>query len=104
MSQKPNGKFNKRKLPYPIQVLTMLGIHRGKINRKDYFVIICPFHKNGQEIHPSLNVHQDDGHYLCHACGERGGDILDFYMLATGFDFVTAAKRLGAWEYDKCYH
>jgi hypothetical protein len=92
------GKFNKSKLPSPITVLKMLGLKPGKANSSGYYPLGCPFHKNGQEQHPSLNVHEKKGNYKCHACLEKGGNILDFYMKVTGKGFVEAAKMLGAWE------
>ena len=95
------GRFNKRKLPLPIAVLYMLNICTGRVNRHGYWIIRCPFHKNGTERTPSLNLHQVNGNFLCHACGTKGGDILAFYMQVTGDKFIDAAKQLGAWEYDK---
>jgi len=94
------GKFNRRKLPAPIAVLYQLNIQTGRVNQGGYWVIRCPFHKGGAEQHPSLNLHQVNGNYLCHACGAKGGDILAFFRQVTGVNFVEAAKRLGAWGYD----
>jgi hypothetical protein len=96
-SNRNQEKFNKSKLSSPITVLKILGISPGRVNSKDYWSIKCPFHNNGQEKHPSLNLHQGTGHFKCHACGEKGGDILDFYMKFTGKGFVESAKILGAW-------
>lgn len=97
---KTRGSFNKPKLPMPIDVLYRLSIRTGKVNQKGYWVITCPFHKDGDEKHPSLNLHQIHGHFLCHACGAKGGDILAFFMQVTGTSFISAAKELGAWESD----
>jgi DNA primase len=95
---KKHGNFNKFSLPMPIVVLTRLGLKPKRENYGGYWVLRCPFHKAGQEINPSLNLHQVDGHFRCHACGIRGGDILDFYMKFTGKGFIDAACDLGAWE------
>ena len=93
------GRFNKSFLPMTIKVLDLLGIKKtGKANRGGYWVLKCPFHNHGKESHPSLNLHQVTGHYRCHACGKKGGDILDFYMEMTSKNFKEAAIELGAWE------
>lgn len=92
--------FDRAKLPSPIAVLNMLRISAGRANRGGYFKLRCPFHKNGVERSPSLNVHQVEGHFLCHACNAKGGDILAFYMKVTGSSFTRAAKELGAWRYE----
>lgn len=97
------GRFNRLHLPSPISVLQQLGFLIQKANAKGYLQFHCPFHKDGNEKTPSLNLHKTTGHYLCHACGAKGGDILAFYMNVTGKHFITATKELGAWEvkYDK---
>ncbi len=100
-NKKYHGRFKKSKLPCPIDVLSKLGIMPKRSNSGGYWELHCPFHKNGSEKHPSLNLHAVDGHFRCHACGEYGGDVLDFYMKVTGLSFISAAKKLGAWGCDK---
>jgi DNA primase len=90
--------FNRYSLPMPIAVLAKLGIKPGKANRGGFWVLRCPFHKDGKETHPSLNLQQVQGYYRCHACGAKGGNILSFYMGMTGKRFVDAARELGVWE------
>jgi hypothetical protein len=55
----------------------------------------CPFH---DDSNPSLGVNLIHGGYVCHACRERGGNVLAFHMRLNGMDFITAAIDLGAWE------
>lgn len=98
-SRTEGGHFNKRKLPMPIWVLDKLNIKTGRINNAGYWIIRCPFHKNGAEEHPSLNIHQVQGNFRCHACAAKGGDILAFYMQYTKKSFVESAKNLRSWEY-----
>lgn len=100
-SKSNDGRFKKHQLPLPIAVLSSLNIHQGRINRAGYWIISCPFHKDGNEKHPSLNLHQVRGNFICHACGAKGGDILSFFMQYTGNNFIESAKLLGAWEYDE---
>lgn len=95
---KNKGKFNRAKLPFPVMVMFKLKISTGIPNAAGYWKIHCPFHKNGGEKNPSLNLHQVNGNFRCHACGAKGGDILAFYMQYTGTKFIDAAKQLGAWE------
>lgn len=93
-----HGRFNRALLPTPLTVLSQLGIHPGKPNQSGYWKLCCPFHKDGKESNPSLNLHHINGHYRCHACGVKGGDILDFYMQITSLGFIDACIALGAWE------
>jgi DNA primase len=92
------GQFNRSLLPAPIIVLKQFGIHLGKMNHRGYWQLCCPFHKNGKESNPSLSLHHANGHYRCHTCGAKGGDILAFYMKLTGKHFIDASREIGAWE------
>jgi hypothetical protein len=92
------GQFSRLQLPTPMSLLYQLGFVAQKANAKGYIKLHCPFHKDGNEKTPSLSMHKSDGHYRCHACGAKGGDILAFYMNITGKPVITAAKELGAWE------
>ena len=96
--QKSKGRFNKSLLPKPEDVLSKLGIRVTSTNYSGYLVVRCPFHKEGHEQNPSMNIHASKGYYKCHACGEKGSDILAFYQKVTGKDFKQAAKELNAWE------
>ncbi len=79
-------------------VLNQLGIHPGKTNSRGYWLLQCPFHKDGKELNPSFNLHHLESHYRCHACGAKGGDIIQFYRQVTGVSFKEAAIALGIWE------
>jgi len=99
--QNHQGKFNRAALPALAVVLRKLGMTLpNKVNHAGYFVLCCPFHNNGQEKHPSLNIHAISGFYKCHACGAHGRDALAFYMAVTGKRFSDAARDLGAWRVD----
>jgi hypothetical protein len=43
----------------------------------------CPFHKGGNEKHPSLYINMETGQYFCQACGKKG-DIFHFYAKVNG--------------------
>ena len=92
-----NVSFDRDRLPAPNVVLQRLGIKvAGKMNGGGFWMLYCPFHKDGNESRPSLNVHAVKGFYRCHACGVKGGDILAFYMAITHKDFCDAIADLGA--------
>ncbi len=75
--------------------LRKLGIKTNRKNSQGYFVLHCPFHKDGHEANPSLNLHSSNSHYKCHACGAKGGSIINFYINVTGKSFKEATKDLG---------
>ena len=92
------GQFERELLPHPSEVLDQLGITNRKLNHGGYWVFKCPVHKGGMEKNPSLHLYANGGHFRCQSCRAKGGDILDFYCLVTGKDFVEAAKDLNAWR------
>jgi hypothetical protein len=66
-----------------------------RFNRNGWALVRCCFH--GPDRHPSLSIHCDGG-FKCHACGIKGGSVIDFEMLRSQTDFKTAARDLGAWR------
>jgi DNA primase len=52
----------------------------------------CPFHDDAK---PSLLMDLQAGRYRCMACGERGGDLIDFHRQRTGRGFKAAFVELG---------
>lgn len=61
----------------------------------EWVQVHCPFHEDQK---PSLSINMVQGHFKCHACGEKGCDIIAFHQKRYGFDFVTTVKALGAWR------
>jgi DNA primase len=47
-----------------------------------------------------MGVSLVDGHFRCHACGARGGDIIALHMLVTGKSFIEAVHELGGRFHD----
>jgi hypothetical protein len=89
----PLRKFRRDLLPTPMayyskERLKLLG-------RGDWRSAICPFHP---DKNPSLRINIFRGGFLCHGCGEKGGDVLDFHKLRYSLGFVEAVNDLGAWE------
>ena len=86
-------------LPSPLTYLRQRGVLAMK-PRGEWASICCPSHKGGDEAHPSLRVNLADGHFRCHACGAKGGDIIALHRLATGLGFVEAVHDLGGRFHD----
>ena len=86
--------LDRRSLPTPAQYLIERGLLKGKA-RGEWAAITCPAHKGGAEQNPSLRVNQVDGHYCCHACGVKGGDVVALHRLITGLGFREAVRDLG---------
>lgn len=86
-------------LPTSLQYLTERGLLKGKA-RGAWAAITCPSHKGGAEKNPSLKVSMIDGHFRCHACGVKGGDVVALHRLITGMGFVEAVPDLGARFHD----
>jgi hypothetical protein len=86
-------------LPSPMAYLLQRGALTTK-PRGEWASICCPSHKGGDEQHPSLRVSMKDGHFRCHACGAKGGDVIALHRLATGLGFVEAVHDLGGRFHD----
>lgn len=53
---------------------------------------LCPFHDDRHA--GSFKINLDSGAFRCFACGAAGGDIVAFYRLRYGMDFMTALADL----------
>lgn len=85
--------FDKKQLPEPFIFYQTIFRH-FKVSGQ-WAQTLCCFH---DDHHPSFFLNIKTGAFKCFACGERGGDILDFYQKYHCVDFKTAAKALGAWR------
>ena len=84
--------FDKTRLPDPIDYFQGRGQKIfSKTSKK--FRTTCAIHGSTSG---TISVERDTGLWHCFSC-MAGGDIVNHEMLATGADFVTAAKALGAW-------
>lgn len=43
---------------------------KGYKDSGDYYMVQCPYHKMGQEKHPSAQFRKSDGLFYCHGCKE----------------------------------
>lgn len=86
-------RFNRNLLPSPRHYYNLeFGT---RLDRKGWVSTRCPFHEDKS---PSLSVNLATGGYVCHACGAKGGDVLDFHMRRYGLEFLHAADELGCLE------
>ena len=92
--RKHRGDLDRDSLPTPKTYLRERGLLTQRV-RGEWTSIRCPVHKAGAEAHPSMRVSMIDGHFLCHACGAKGGDIIALHRLATGLGFREAVHDLG---------
>jgi CHC2 zinc finger len=88
------GTLDRDSLPPPIRYLSEHGLLASR-PRGEWALIRCPSHKGGTEAHPSLNVSLVDGHFKCHACGAKGGDLIALHRAITGCGFREAVHELG---------
>jgi hypothetical protein len=89
------GEFLHEQLPEPTSYFEAEGLKL--VGKGKWRTTSCNFHGGSD----SLRVNVATGAWVCMAgCGARGGDVLAYHMAAHGFDFVSAAKALGAWTDD----
>lgn len=85
--------FNRDRLPPPPEFYAVEGVKL--LGGGGWRNALCPFHK---DTRPSMRVFFSTGAFRCMVCGTKGGDVMAFYMLRHGVQFIDAAKALGAWE------
>lgn len=88
-----DSRFDHNSLPLPAEFYAdELGSLRGSGAWRQ---VCCCFHDDKS---PSLSVNIQTGGFKCHACGTKGGDIIDFQRLRYGQSFPEAVQVLGAWR------
>jgi len=88
------GGLDRGSLPTPQVYLREQGLLTGR-TRGEWAQIKCPAHKGGDERNASMGVSLVDGHFKCHACGAKGGDVVALHRLITGMGFREAVADLG---------
>jgi len=86
--------LDRNSLPSPRQYLSGRGLLKYE-PKGEWALICCPAHKGGEERNPSMGVSLIDGHFRCHACGAKGGDVIALHRLITGLGFRDAVRDLG---------
>jgi len=85
--------FDRDRLPDPASYYESQGLHLKGPPRSKWRTTACQFHGGSD----SMRINTESGGFCCMACDARGGDVLSYHMQATGQDFATAARDLGAW-------
>ena len=96
------GNYNKKRYKYKVD-RSLLPTPAAYYNkqfptlkiRSEWVKVLCCFHEDKT---PSLSLSMTQGHFKCHACGTKGGDIIAFHMQRYKFGFLDAARALGALE------
>ena len=65
-------------------------LHRGGSK----YTVQCPFHKDGNESHPSMSVDDDKGLYQCFTCGAKG-NVITYLKEKENLSFKDAINNLG---------
>ena len=94
MQTKGRYSLDRASLPTPLAYLKRYEMLNTR-PRGEWASVRCPAHKRGNEQHASMRVSLSDGHFRCHACGAKGGDIVTLHRLATGLGFREAVAQLG---------
>lgn len=89
-------QFNRALLPTPADYYSK-QFPKFKI-KSEWVNVNCCFHSPDSE--PSLSLNMVDGHFKCHACDAKGGNVLDFHLLRYKVCFVEAINFFGAWSYE----
>jgi len=89
------GRFRPELLPTPSNFYSRELRRMGRKSSRGWVRALCPFHL---DRNPSLAVNLQTGGFYCFACGEKGGDPIDFLMKRNGVSFKVAAQLLGAWD------
>lgn len=84
------SNFNRSALPLPRD---FYEDECGKLSRpsRGWARSRCPLH--GGDNPTSFAVNLDTGGFFCHACGAKGGDVLEFVRLRYNLSFPDALKR-----------
>ena len=77
--------FEKRDI---IEMLTEDGLDlRQNYGDREYYTCLCPFH---DDRNPSFVVYPDIQRWTCWSCKPGWHDIIDYFRVKHGWDFVTA--------------
>lgn len=87
--------FLRENLPDPVGYFESCGL-QFRERKGTWRTTRCAFHEGSD----SMRVNTRSGAWVCMSCAARGGDVLSYHRAATGLDFVSACKELGAWVDD----
>ena len=85
--------FDRSALP-PAETFYRQEFDRLPRPSRGWVQVRCCFHDDRR---PSLSLNLHQGHFFCHSCGVKGGDVISFVMQRDGVSFRRACERLRAW-------
>jgi hypothetical protein len=88
--------FEKSLLPDATAYFEGIGLKLKGPPRAKWKTTSCAFHGGLS----TMRINTATGAWVCMSCGEKGGDVLAYFIRAHGVDFVAAAKGMGAWVED----
>jgi len=89
LNSKAQSDFYKTHLPTPFAYYKK---HFKGINAsREWINVNCCFH---QDSNPSLAINLKSGGFICHACGVKGGDIINFHRRRYNLDFKSTVVQL----------
>lgn len=69
----------------PVDVLEWIGYEKSHPKRSGGQIRdFCPFHEGDRQ--QSLAINEASGEFVCHACGVKGGDLIQLYGKAKGLE------------------
>ncbi len=84
------ARYDRSLLPDPVSFYESAGlVLKGPGKWK---TTSCQWHGGSD----SMRINSDNGAFKCMACEQHGGDVLDYFMLWHGAEFMEAAEALGA--------
>lgn len=88
---KPQGRIDSFDIKARTDITELISTYVALKKSGRTFTGLCPFHA---EKSPSFTVYPETQSWYCFSCN-RGGDVIDFIMLADGTDFKGALTSIG---------
>ena len=89
LNLKAQAAFYRAHIPTPIAYYKkqFKSIYEGR----EWVNVNCCFH---HDSNPSLSINLKSGGFICHGCGAKGGDIIEFHRLRYKLDFKDTVEQL----------
>lgn len=89
LNSRTQRDFYRKYIPTPIAYYKkqFKSITEGR----EWVSVNCVFH---QDSNPSLSINLKSGGFICHGCGVKGGDIIEFHRQRYHLDFKDTVEQL----------
>lgn len=88
-NEKSQRGFSRDELPSPF--FYYKKIFPNLRPASEWVNVCCCFHNDSK---PSLSLNLKSGRFICHACGVKGGDVIEFHRKHNGLGFKEALLQL----------